>query len=197
MIQNSLVFTGVYGHKQPVGCSSHSFECGVLYGVSGVNGSGKSTLLQTLAGEIEPLTGKVLIGDKSPGDRSCLGKIKLISTPTFIPDISIGEHFDLVFPHHKEKRLEQIETWQLEELLKVPPSWLSSGQKQRVFLALQLAASVDFLLLDEPERHLDDFWVNFLAEVLQVTAAAGSCVIVATHNSTLIRKSMQEIVLKL
>jgi len=77
---------------------------------------------------------------------------------------------------------EVIDRWALTELLDAPPSWLSSGQRQRVFLACQLPAAADVIVIDEPERHLDADWVDVLCAELVTLADDGAVIVVATHS---------------
>ena len=66
-----------------------------------------------------------------------------------------------------------LATWQLGELLPLPPAQLSSGQRQRAFLAIQLYLPAQVLLMDEPERYLDTHWQQCLTTELRNLASAG------------------------
>ena len=75
------------------------------------------------------------------------------------------------------------ELWALDQaILSSAVSDLSSGQRQRVYLAAQLYQPAKALLIDEPERHLDRTWTAFLAEELRHLAANGRCVVLASHS---------------
>lgn len=157
-----------YGHDLPLGHLTREFGPG-LHGLAGPNGAGKSSLLSTIAGEIDPLSGTV--SPDSPG------AVTRIAEPAFYPDLTVGEHLTLM-----GTTAEVIDRWALTELLDAPPSWLSSGQRQRVFLASQLPAAADVIVIDEPERHLDADWVDVLCAELVTLADDGAVVVVATHS---------------
>lgn len=146
-----------------------SWCSGEVHALTGPNGSGKSTLLKTLGGELAPACGSV--ESDAP--------VVSVTEPTFYPDLTVGEHRDLLVQVHP------IERWELEPLLPKSPSRLSSGQRQRCFLGLQLSAVQPgtVVLLDEPERHLDGAWTEVLADSLRALAHDHDCcVIVATHS---------------
>lgn len=158
-----------YGHKLPLGHIDRTFGVGKIYGFQGLNGSGKSTLLLTIAGELAPLEGEITHEGQRP--------IVRIGDPIFYPDLSVREHLELL-PIPVE---EIVDLWRLEELADLPPIWLSSGQRQRVFLASQLEIPADVLIIDEPERHLDADWTSFLASELQ-RLAQDRIVLIASHS---------------
>lgn len=166
-----------FGHNLPLGHLNRRFEPGQLYGISGPNGSGKSTLLSTIAGELNPIDGTVLVDGVDPASSSGAGVVTRIAEPSFYPDLTVGEHLKLMGISE-----DIIELWALEELLAAPPGWLSSGQRQRVFLGSQLPVAAEVIVIDEPERHLDADWVEFLCEELVEIAASGSTVFVASHS---------------
>ncbi|WP_156191507.1 ABC transporter ATP-binding protein [Corynebacterium kalinowskii] len=157
-----------YGHKLPIGHLDMTFVPGGMYGLRGPNGAGKSTLLSTIAGELDPIEGAI----DFDGD----GVIMRVGDPIFYPDLTVSEHLKLL----TDESDELVDTWRLEDLLPHPPMWLSSGQRQRVFLASQLAVPADVVLIDEPERHLDQNWIEFLCTQLQ-DRAKDDIVIVASH----------------
>lgn len=172
-----IVIDCLFGHNLPLGHLSRTFEPGRLYGISGPNGSGKSTLLSTIAGELDPIDGTVLVDGLDPASSSGAGVVTRIAEPSFYPDLSVGEHLKLMGISE-----DIIELWALTELLGAPPGWLSSGQRQRVFLGSQLPVAAGVIVIDEPERHLDADWVEFLCEELVDIAGEGSTVIVASHS---------------
>lgn len=167
-----------FGYSGAIGALHHSFEPGKLYGISGPNGVGKSTLLQTLAGELEVISGSVLIDGQDPASTG-VGKIIRVGDPVFIPDLSIGEHLALLAENY---HVEVAQSWQLADLELLLPSRVSSGQRQRVFLATQLQQTPMAFVIDEPERHLDTDWVDFVCEQLIRIARTGAIVVVASHS---------------
>ena len=179
---STLKIDADYGHTVKLGHISQEFLPGRIYGLKGANGAGKSTMLATLCGEIMPIDGEVLLDGKEPGSRTNAGRIINVADPVFLPDISVGEHFEVLARRTGTDFAEEIDLWALEPLLKQPAFKLSSGQQQRVFLASQLYQPADVLTIDEPERHLDAEWTKFLASELRHLAELGCCIVLASHS---------------
>ena len=180
-----------FGYREPLGAISKTFETGFLYGVTGPNGSGKSTLLSTIAGELEPLSGTVLARAADgefvdPASKDGAGSVVRIAEPVFYPDLSVSEHLALMGRATGMDVDDVVEEWRLESLLRFPPSWLSSGQRQRFFLATQLLTPGDAFVVDEPERHLDADWTEYVCGRLVEKARDGAVVLVASHSSVVL-----------
>ena len=151
-----LKIDATYGHSTALGHLNRTFDAGRVYGLKGPNGAGKSTLLQTLSGEIAPLKGTVSIAGAAPGSAEAAGSVIAVADPVFLPDLTVGEHFTLLSRRSGVDFAEVHELWALDDaILNSAVSDLSSGQRQRVYLAAQLYQPAKALLIDEPERHLD------------------------------------------
>lgn len=193
-----------YGYALPVGSINTTLVDGNLYGLVGPNGAGKSTLLKTLAGELEPLSGSIELvtnassptGDNPQNDcaidigsRASIGKIVHVAEPVFLPDLTVSEHLTLLgrAAQRPSSILDGVvDRWRLDAMMGILPKDLSSGQRQRVFLAAQLELSIaPVLLIDEPERHLDSSWQDFVAGTLAELANQRRIVVVATHSSSI------------
>lgn len=179
-----LNIDATYGHTAALGHLAREFAPGRMYGLKGANGSGKSTLLATLGGELATLEGTVRIDGEEVGTRASASAVLTVADPIFLPDLTVGEHIDLIARTTGVDFAEIIELWALEELLPHPATRLSAGQRQRVFLAIQLYQPAQVLLIDEPERHLDAEWTQFLSSELRHLAKEGRCIIVASHSPT-------------
>ena len=178
-----LKIDATYGHATALGHLSHAFDAGRVYGLKGPNGAGKSTLLQTLSGEIAPLNGTVFIDGAAPGSTEAAGSVIAVADPVFLPDLTVGEHFALLERRTGVDFAEVHELWAIDNaILNSAVSDLSSGQRQRVYLAAQLYQPAKALLIDEPERHLDHTWTAFLAKELRHLAAEGRCIVLASHS---------------
>ena len=178
-----LKIDATYGHSTALGHLSRTFDAGCVYGLKGPNGAGKSTLLQTLSGEIAPLKGTVSIDGATPGSAEAAGSVIAVADPVILPDLTVGEHFTLLSRRSGVDFAEVHELWAIDDAIRNSAvSDLSSGQRQRVYLAAQLYQPAKALLIDEPERHLDHTWTAFLAEELRHLAAEGRCVVLASHS---------------
>jgi macrolide transport system ATP-binding/permease protein len=153
--------------------------------VSGPNGAGKSSLLATLAGTLEPSTGRV---HRSRSAR--LGLLAQESPPASrrraidVYDAAVGR---LV----TAGRLAESDVVPLGELglltardARRPVAELSIGQQRRLDLAVLLASRPHVVLLDEPTNHLSTTLFDELTEAMVTTSAA---VVVATHDRQLLR----------
>ena len=124
---------------------------GQKIGIIGDNGVGKSTFLKTVAGLIEPISGKCMLGNQITMGYFDQQSAMLSS------EKQVAEHFHDLFPGMVEKEIRQTLGAYLfggrEASKKVTD--LSGGEKARLVLAEILNSRPNLLLLDEPTNHMD------------------------------------------
>ena len=69
------------------------------------------------------------------------------------------------------------------------PRELSGGEQQRVAIARALVNDPFVLIADEPTGNLDDRATRGVFQLLRDINAAGTAVLMATHNLDLVRRS--------
>jgi len=184
---------------------SLQFKPGHLYGILGPNGSGKSTLLKTLSGIWTPTAGRVLWNgeDLFKYDRKSISR-----TITLVPQ-NVQHYFDFTvsevvkmgrYPHSfKNKELdnqlldEALKSVDISHLKERFVSQLSSGERQRVYIARALMTESPILLLDEPTASLDirhqlDIW-----QLLKTLLPRDKIIIIACHDLISAKKHCDEI----
>lgn len=158
---------------------------GELVVVRGRSGSGKSTLLALLAGWCPPDAGSVTIDGQPPGPDEPWERIALVPQALCLAvELSVRENVaDAGDDRHVDALLDRLDlTAQGQRTL----SETSSGQQQRVALARALVAGPRLLLADEPTSFQDAGHVATVVTALRAAAAAGSAVVVATHDPDVI-----------
>ncbi len=166
----ALAFAGVWfersGGRAVLRGVDLALAPGERVALMGRNGAGKSTLLRHANGLLEPTRGRI--------ERA--GRVALLlQNPNdyFLAD-RVG---DEVGP-------DALETAGLAALAGRHPRDLSGGERQRLALAIVCAGDAPpaALCLDEPTRGMDRAAKGDLAADLRAAAAAGSAVLVATHD---------------
>jgi ATPase subunit of ABC transporter with duplicated ATPase domains len=167
-------------------------------GLVGRNGTGKSTLLRLIAGELSPsrgsITGPTSIGylRQSADDVFATTVADLFGVTDQLRILSRAERGEAtaddlaVADWTLEARLEAALTnLGLDLSPDIQMCSLSGGQRTRAALAALLFANHDVLLLDEPTNHLDR---NGREHVVNVLRGWNACVIVASHDRTLLEE---------
>ncbi|GAA2109468.1 ABC transporter ATP-binding protein [Kocuria atrinae] len=174
--------TADYGAGPVLSEISLDIPRGAITVLVGANGCGKSTLLKTIARQLKPSHGEVLLDGEDTGTWS---RTQFARRVGFLPQdpvapegvtvldlISRGRHphrgaFGRWRPSDDQAVAEAVELTGLESYLDRQVTELSGGQRQRVWIALALAQQTDVLLLDEPTTYLD---ISHQVEVLDILA---------------------------
>ena len=181
---------------------------GDFVAVTGPSGSGKTTflniagLLETFNGGTYELDGQDVshLNDKK---RSQLRNEKIgfiFQSFNLIPDLNLFDNVDVPLRYRgfnsaeRKKRIENsLEMVGLAQRMKHLPSQLSGGQQQRVAIARALAGEPRFLLADEPTGNLDTQMANSVMDLLKSINAAGTTIIMVTHDGQLASQARRNI----
>jgi len=175
-------------------------KVGEFVAIVGPSGSGKSTFLN-VAGLMESFdSGSYVldgedVSDLSDRARSNCRNRKLgfiFQNFNLIPDLSVVDNIELPLRYRsmprseRRDRIEQaLSTVGLLGRRKHLPSQLSGGQQQRVAIARALAGEPRLLLADEPTGNLDSDTTKGVFDLILELHAAGSTVLMVTHDYTL------------
>ena len=182
---------------------SFKVEPGELVYLIGKVGSGKSSLIKSLYGEV-PLK----IGDARIFDYDLLS-LKRKQVPYLRRKIGIVfQDFQLLTDRNvyanlefvldatgwkdraaKEQRIEEVlkEVGMTNKSYKMPHE-LSGGEQQRIVIARALLNRPELIIADEPTGNLDPETGEQIINKLYSIAKAGTAVIIATHNLTMLER---------
>jgi ABC-2 type transport system ATP-binding protein len=168
--------------------------------VTGENGIGKSTLLRCVSSLQQPDSGEIRVFGAPPGATPEFWRavVTTVEPPTWYPGLTVREHAELVCRAHGA----DPEDAGIDEALErfglaghadaIPPS-LSSGQKQRLTLAVALIRPSSLLILDEPEQRLDPEGRAEVAALLAEYVADGGSLLMASHDDAFAAASGAEV----
>ncbi|MFT4810402.1 MAG: putative ABC transport system ATP-binding protein [Paraglaciecola sp.] len=181
---------------------------GDFVAVTGPSGSGKTTFLN-IAGLLETFNGGTYeldgqdVSNLNDKKRSQLRNEKIgfiFQSFNLIPDLNLFDNVDVPLRYRgfnsaeRKKRIENsLEMVGLAQRMKHLPSQLSGGQQQRVAIARALAGEPRFLLADEPTGNLDTQMANSVLDLLKSINAAGTTIIMVTHDENLAKQARRNI----
>ena len=177
---------------------------GEILGLIGPNGSGKTTLFNCILGQLEPTSGKVVVGDRDvtglrPSQLSRLGVGRTFQLLQVFPQLTVTENLILAGQEHKGSRLSRlmgagdagltgdaermIEFFRLGHLAGEKAGGLSYGQQKLLDCAMAFMAGPRLVLLDEPAGGVNLSMLANLKERLQaINRETGATFVVIEHN---------------
>lgn len=172
----------------------------------GDNGAGKSTLLRLAAGLLRPDSGQALLADRSLTDysapqRACqLGVLfqeaeRQIFHSTVIDEVAFGLRRQKLPTEEVQRRsLQALEACGLAAVAQVHPLDLHAGQRRMVAVASLSAVAPPLLLLDEPSRDFDAYWLAWFERWLSAQRAAGTTILAISHDLDFIARHFSRVV---
>src|SRR5574340_431310 len=157
--------------------------------IVGPSGCGKTTLLRLIDGLIQPDSGRITIGGKSPS-RPGPDKGVVFQSFRLLPWKNVVENIE--FPMviqglpkqtRIQRAIEHVKLVGLTGFENSYPHELSGGMQQRVGLARALTMNPEILLMDEPFASIDAQTREFMQlELLKIWSQKKSTVIFVTHS---------------
>ncbi|MFF3245019.1 ABC transporter ATP-binding protein [Streptomyces sp. NPDC002870] len=153
-----------YGKSVVLDSLDLTVEPGEVMALLGPSGSGKTTALRAVAGFVQPVSGRVFIGDRDvtglPPHRRGIGMV--VQQYALFPHMRVEENVAFGLRAQKAPKreipgrvAEALEMTGMAAYARRYPRELSGGQQQRVAIARALAIRPGVLLLDEPLSALD------------------------------------------
>ncbi len=168
--------------------------------IVGASGSGKSTLVRLLLKELEPSSGKIVVGgrelgrlkhSKVPMLRRNIGCVfqdfKLLPRRTAAENVAYalkvqGESSSAI----RKKVPEVLAMVGLSHKMNSLPDELSGGEQQRVSIARAFVNRPLIVLADEPTGNLDPATTVGIMRILDRINRTGTTIVMATHDQRIV-----------
>ena len=186
----------IYGDRTVVDQNSFTVNKSEVVGLLGPNGAGKTTTFYMVVGLVKPNGGKVFLDDKdltnlTMDKRAKLGIGYLPQEASIFRKLTVEENIRLVLeindkltPDEKEDKLEVLlDEFGIKKLRSTNAVALSGGERRRAELARALAASPEFILLDEPFTGIDPIAIGEIKDnIRRLSEEKGLGVLITDHN---------------
>jgi lipopolysaccharide export system ATP-binding protein len=186
----------IYGDRSVVNDVSFEVNKGEVVCLLGPNGAGKTTTFYMVVGLVKPNKGQVFLNDKDisawpMNERARAGIGYLPQESSIFRKLNVEDNIKLVLEMNdkltvteKSKKLEELlSEFGILKLRQESAISLSGGERRRVELARALAASPDFILLDEPFTGIDPIAIGEIkSNIRQLSEDKGLGVLITDHN---------------
>ena len=185
----------IYNDRTVVNDISIEVNKGEVVGLLGPNGAGKTTTFYMVVGLVRPNSGKIFIDNidltnMTMDNRARHGIGYLPQEASIFRKLSVEENIKLVLElndklSHKEKKLkleELLDEFRIKKLRDTSAVSLSGGERRRVEIARALAASPEFILLDEPFAGIDPIAIGEIKDNIKILSDRGLGVLITDHN---------------
>lgn len=184
---------------------------GEYVSIMGPSGSGKSTLLNVIGLLDQPNSGRYLLDGKdvtalSEAEQAQVRREKIgfvFQSFHLIPRLTAAENVELplvltgvAVDERKQRVMEILRAFNLEDRANHRPAELSGGQRQRVAIARATILHPAALLADEPTGNLDHRIGSEVAALLEALNTAGTTLIMVTHDRELGSRARRRIAMR-
>ena len=166
--------------------------------ILGANGAGKSVLMRLLHGLLVPTAGRISWAEPDM-QRVRRSQAMVFQRPVMLRRSALDNvlyALDLAGAKAGEREalaIEALASVGLQHLGDRPARMLSGGEQQRVALARAWALHPEVLFLDEPTANLDPRATREIERVIKAFDAAGTKIVMATHNLAQARRVGDEV----
>ncbi len=172
---------------------------GEVVALCGPNGAGKTTLLDAAAGSVRPTAGELTVLGRAPHRLDADGRaaVGVALADLGLPPAARARH---VLEHHAGLHRDPHEPRALADRLDLTDHWhrsvrrLSSGQRQRLAIAVAVVGRPRLLLLDEPTAALDPAGRVEVLRLLRECVADGAGVLWSSHTLSDVERAADRVV---
>ena len=186
----------IYGDRSVVNDVSFEIDKGEVVCLLGPNGAGKTTTFYMIVGLAKPDGGHVLLEGKDISNwpmnlRAKAGIGYLPQEASIFRKLTVEDNIKLVLQMNdkltqdeKKRKLEELlSEFGILHLRSYDAVKLSGGERRRVEIARALAASPDFMLLDEPFAGIDPIAIGDIKDnIRKISQDKGLGVLITDHN---------------
>ncbi len=160
-------------------------ERGERIGIVGPNGAGKTTLVRTIAGDLPPLAGSLVLGAGVT-----IGYLAQVRPPV-VPGATVLDTLLAAYPVGPAEARSYLARFLFrgDDVFKAVAD-LSGGERSRLELALLGVRPANLLILDEPTNHLDVEAREAIEAVLRESAAT---ILLVSHDRRLLERVCQRL----
>ena len=177
-----------FGNKTALNQIQFNVDKGEIFGFLGPSGAWKTTLINILTGQLKADEGTTqLLGkdtkDLTPEDLAHIGLVG--DSSGYYEKLSLEKNlivYAKIYGLPNSRVDEVLEQVGLLESKKTIAEKLSTGMRQRMFLARALLNRPELLFLDEPTSGLDPMTSKKIHRLLEELKAAGTTIFLTTHD---------------
>jgi cell division transport system ATP-binding protein len=176
--------------------------------VVGASGSGKSTMIRLLLKEVEPTSGRIIVGGRD------LGRLKRSKVPLLrrnlgcvfqdfklLPNRTAAENIGYALrvqgqsnAEIRRKVPEVMDLVGLAHKMGSRPEELSGGEQQRVSIARAMVNHPPLLICDEPTGNLDPDTSVGIMQLLYRINRTGTTILMVTHDREMVDKMRKRVI---
>ena len=177
-----------FGNKTALNQIQFNVDKGEIFGFLGPSGAGKTTLINILTGQLKADEGTTQLLGKdtknlTPEDLTRIGLVG--DSSGYYEKLSLEKNlivYAKIYGLPNTRVDEVLEQVGLLESKKTIAEKLSTGMRQRMFLARALLNRPELLFLDEPTSGLDPMTSKKIHRLLEELKAAGTTIFLTTHD---------------
>ena len=177
--------------------------------VVGASGSGKSTIIRLLLKELEPTSGRILVGGRDLGTPQALARFRCSAatsaacsrTSSCCANRTRRENVAYALRVQGEstasirkKVPEVLNLVGLAHKMGSRPDELSGGEQQRVSIARAVVNHPPLLICDEPTGNLDPDTSVGIMQLLHRINTAGTTILMVTHDREMVDKMRKRVI---
>lgn len=179
-----------YRHYHALNGLTMNVPRGSIYGFVGRNGAGKTTLIRLICGLQKPTSGTFTLDGVHSTQKDILKIRRRMGAVVETPSIYLGmsaednlkQQYRILGLSSYDGLRELLELVGLSDTGRKKAKDFSLGMRQRLGIAIALAGSPDFLILDEPVNGLDPQGIIEIRELIQkLNRERGITVLISSH----------------